>query len=134
MSYYNPTAPSSPPLNVMVTSIIPASLMVSWQPLLAINHNGVITGYVIIYTEIEGNVVRSVTVNSGTRYVLSGLVPYVDYSVIVAAINVNGTGPFNNPVIGRSGEDSKLIPYVHEVNYSPNFLNQVLASLRPANV
>ena len=107
----------------MVTSIIPASLMVSWQPLLEINHNGVITSYVIIYTEIEGNVVRSVTVNSGTRYILSGLFPYVDYSVIVAAININGTGPFNNPVIGRSGEDSKLILYV-----------QVLTSLRPANV
>ena len=36
-----------------------------------------------------------------------GQVTYVDYSVIVAAVNVDRTGPFSNPVVGRSGENGK---------------------------
>ena len=105
MSCYNSIVPSSPPQNVMVTSVNPASLMVSWQPPPPIDHNGPIT-YMIQYTRVGS----SVNVNSGTtQYTISGLVAYVDYSVIVAAMNVNGTGPFSNPpVVGRSGEDGEL--------------------------
>ena len=33
---------------------------------------------------------------------------YVNYSVVVATVNINGTGPFSNPVVGRSGEDGEL--------------------------
>ena len=50
-----------------------------------------------------------VNVTNGTTHILSGLVAYVNYSVIVAAMTVNGTGPFSDPpVVERSGEDSKL--------------------------
>ena len=46
---------------------------------------------------------------NGTIHTISGLVAYVNYSVIVAAMTVNGTGPFSDPpVIGRSGEDGEL--------------------------
>ena len=107
MSCYNSTVPSSSPLNVMITSVDPASLEVSWQPPLEINHNGPITGYVIQYTRVGSSDMKSENVNSGTTHTISGLVAYVDYSVIVAAVNVNGTGPFSNPVVGRSGEDGE---------------------------
>ena len=40
MSYYNSTVPSSPPLNIIVTSVNPASLGVSWQQPAVIDHNG----------------------------------------------------------------------------------------------
>ena len=109
MSCYNSTVPTSPPQNVMVTSVNPASLNVSWQPPLEINHNGMITGYTIQYTRTDMNNIMSVNVSSGTTHTISGLVAYVDYSVIVAARTVNGTGPFSNPsVVGRSGEDGEL--------------------------
>ena len=109
MSCYYSTVPSSPPQNVMVTSVNPASLMVSWQPPLSIHHNGMLTGYVINYIRVETSVMMSVNVNSGTTRTISGLVAYVEYSVIVAAVNVNGTGPFSNPpLVRRSGEDSEL--------------------------
>ena len=102
---YNSTAPSSPPLNVMVESHNIASLNVSWQPPIARNRNGPNT-YVIQYTEFESNDMTSVNVTSETTHTISGLVAYVDYSVIVAAMTVNGTGPFSDPpVVGRSGED-----------------------------
>ena len=109
MLCYNSTVPSSPPQNVMVTSVNPASLMMSWQPPPMIDHNGMITGYIIQYTRTDMNNMMSVNVNSGTTHTISGLVAYVDYSVIVAARTVNGTGPFSNPpVIQRSGEDCEL--------------------------
>ena len=109
MSCYNSTVPSSPPHNVMVTSVNPASLMVSWQPPPLIDHNGQITVFVIQYTRVESSDTMSEVVTSGTTRTLSGLVAYVDYSVIVAAVNVNGTGPFSNPpVVERSGEDGEL--------------------------
>ena len=111
MSCYNSTVPSSPPQNVMVTSVNPASLRVSWQPPPPIDHNGPIT-YMIQYTRVETSAILSVTVNSGTTYTASGLVAYVEYSVTVAARTVNGTGPFSNPVVQRSGEDSELNDYV----------------------
>ena len=109
MSCYNSTVPSSPPQNVTVTSVNPVSLMVSWQPPLEINHNGMITGYTIQYTRTDMNNMRSVNVNSGTTRTISGLVAFVDYSVTVAAVNVIGTGSFSNPVIVRSGQDGELL-------------------------
>ena len=91
----------------MVTSVNPASLIVSWQLPSTINYNGRITGHVIQYT--RGGTSNMMNVNSGTTHTISGLVAYVDYSVTVAARTVNGTGPFSNsPVVQRSGEDGKL--------------------------
>ena len=105
MSCYNSTVPSSPPQSVIVESHNPASLRVSLQPPLEINHNGPITGYVIQYTRVGSSDMMSVNVASGTTHIISGLVAYVNYSVIVAAMTVSGTGPFSDPMVGRSGED-----------------------------
>ena len=91
----------------MVTSVNPSSLMVSWQPPPEVDHNGVITGYVIQFSRIGGSS-DMVTVISGITHTQSGLLPFVDYSVIVAAMTVNGTGPFSNPEVEMSGQDSKL--------------------------
>ena len=109
MSCYNSTVPSSPPQDFMVESYNPASLMVSWQPPLEIDRNGPIIGYVIQYTRVGSSDMMSVNVTNGTTHTISGLVAYVNYSVIVAAMTVNGTGPFSNPpVVGRSGENGEL--------------------------
>ena len=104
MSCYNSTAPISPPLNVMVEGHNIASLSISWQPPIARSRNGPNT-YVIHYTRFGSSDMMSVNVASGTTHTISGLVAYVNYSVIVAAITVNGTGPFSEPVVGISGED-----------------------------
>ena len=108
MSCYNSTVPSSPPRDVIVESYNPASLQVSLQPPLERSRNGPITGYVIQYTRVESSDMMNEIVTSGTTHTISGLVAYVNYSVIVAAMTVNGTGPFSDPpVVGRSGEDSE---------------------------
>ena len=93
----------------MMESHNPASLMVSWQPPIQRDRNGPITGYVIQYTRVGSSDMMSVNVTNGTTHTISGLVAYVNYSVIVAAMTVNGTGPFSDPpVVGRSGVDSEL--------------------------
>ena len=119
MSCYNSTVPSSPPQDVMVKSRDPASLRVLLQPPLEINRNGPITGYMIRYTRVGSSDIMSMNVTSGTRRTLSGLVAYVNYSVIVAAMTVNGTGPFSDPpVVGRSGEDGELNQQFKMYNYN----------------
>ena len=109
MPCYNSTVPSLPPQNVTATSVNPALLKVSWEQLPEIHHNGLIIGYVIQYVRVGSSDIMSENANSGTTHTISGLVAYVDYSVIVAAVNnVNGTGVFSYPVIGRSGEDGEF--------------------------
>ena len=94
MSCYNftRTVPSTSAQNVMVTSVNPASLMVSWET----DHIGRITGHVIQYTRLGSSDMMSVNVSSGSTHTISGLVACVNYSVKVAAVNVYGTGPFSS--------------------------------------
>ena len=94
--------------------------MVIWQPPSIIDHNGPITGYVIMYTRDGSSDMMSANVNNVTTHTISGLVAYVNYSVMVAAVNGNGTGPFSNPVLSKSGQNSKL-KYV-----STYFINSML--------
>ena len=97
--------------------------MVSWQPPPMIDHNGLITGYIIQYTRTIMNNVMSMNVNSGTtQYTISELVAFVDYSVRVAAINDNGTGSFSNYVMRTSGQDGKLNSYIVIWTYSSHVL------------
>ena len=113
MSCYNSTVPSSPPRDVMVESHNPASLMVSWRLPRSRDRNGPITGYLINYLRVGSSNMISMSVTGEpsrtTIITISGLLAYVNYSVIVAAMTVNGTGPFSDPpVVGRSGEDGEL--------------------------
>ena len=108
MSCYNSTVPRSPPQDVVVESHDPTSLNVSWQPPPQRNCNEII-GYVINYTRVGSHDTMSVNVTSGTTHTISGLVAYVNYSVTVAAMTVNGTGPFSDPyVVERSRVDGEL--------------------------
>ena len=94
---------------MLVTSVDPASLEVSWAPPSRKHRNGAITGYVVNYTRVESSDVMSVNVTSATTHTISGLVVLTEYSVTVASMTVNGTGPFSDPpVVGRSGGYGEL--------------------------
>lgn len=105
--YYNSTAPSGPPRNVMVMGVHPGSLDVSWDPPLEIDQNGPIIGYDIEYTMVGSTSSMSDTTYSGRQFVISGIVAYANYSVRVAAKNFNGTGSFSIPVIEESGHEGE---------------------------
>ena len=116
MKCCNSTVPSSPPHSITIKSTDPASVTISWQPTLETGHNVPITGYVIQYTRVGSSDMMSVNVTSGTTHTISGLVAFVDYSVIVAAVNVNGTGPFSNAMMELSGQDSEFKYISYKLN------------------
>ena len=63
--------------------------------------NGPITGYVVRYYATCGTdrvVLRTQSVVT-TGSTISGLTPITEYAFQVAAVNVNRTGPFTEPII-----------------------------------
>ena len=110
MSYfYNSIVPSSPPVNITVMSAHPESLELSWQPPPEIYRNGPIIGYEIQYTMVGSTVAMDEVIGSRNAYTIIELLPFVNYSIVIAAITVNGTGPFSAPVIELSGPEGKGI-------------------------
>ena len=113
--------------------------MLSWRPPTQIERNGPIIGYVVQYTRVGSSDMMSVNVTGGTTHTISELVAYVNYSLTVAAMTVNGTGPFSDPpVVGRSGEDCELIcsmctNYVNHNNYVEFHLQNILEYVDPRN-
>ena len=106
------TVPASPPRNLMVMSVHPGALNISWQPPPEGDQNGPII-YVVEYTDIESNTSINDTVRRGTTVIISALNVFSDYSVRVAAMTVNGTGPFSNLEMEVSGHEGKFKYHVH---------------------
>jgi len=107
----------------------PAMLSVTYRPPEGRERNGDVTRYVIRYTRVGNGVLQmmnfsSSDVNGFRTSVIPGLVAFTKYSVQVAAININGTGPPSDLVTGLSGQDSefklsvfpRLITWVDEDN------------------
>ena len=96
----------------MVTSVNPASLMVSWQlSPMTMESSQPITGHVVQYNMVGSSNVMSVNVTSGTTYTISGLVPCAEYEVTVATVSDEGKGPFSDRVVGISGDNGKINYY-----------------------
>ena len=91
----------------MVTSLDRASLNVTWEPIPPIDENGPNTGYLITY-HITGDQSVMSHVAAETNLTIPGLNPYVNYSVQVAARNINGSGSFSSIITQLSGQDRKL--------------------------
>ena len=82
--------------------------MVSWQPPIEFNHNGVITGYMIKYARVGSDDIMIMNVPNQTTCKIPKLFPCTEYSVTVAAVNANGIGPYSKPVEAISGEHGEL--------------------------
>jgi len=94
----------------------PAMLLVIYHRPEESLRNGELTGYMIRYTRVntgESQVMNVSDVSYRTiTSTISGLVAFTNYSVEVAAANINGTGPFSEAVIGLSGQDSEYSSYI----------------------
>lgn len=98
-------------------SVHPGALNVSWQPPEEIGQNGPIT-YLVEYTNVESNTTSNDT-TSETTLAISALDVFSDYFIRVAAVTVNGTGPFSNPVMEMSGHDGR---YKYDFYLNDNYL------------
>ena len=97
-----PTVPAGFPQNVTTTTLTPTEIRVNWEPVLAIEEDGIIVTYEILYEpqetfngEITSNVSINTTDGSVLEMVLNDLQEFVDYNVTVRAYTSIGSGPFN---------------------------------------
>ena len=85
---------------------------VSWEEVPAINENGVITVYEILYTPLmtfEGQISANTTTISQLNITLTGLQEYVEYNISVRAYTSVGPGPYSDGVVNRTLEDGKVL-------------------------
>ena len=93
-------------------STTPTSVEVVWNEVAAIDQNGIITMYEVMYTPQNtfGGQISAITTSvSGSELMvtLPYLQEFVSYSVSVRAYTIGGFGPYNEPaVIERTLEDS----------------------------
>ena len=88
---------------------------VSWQPVPAIDHNGIITQYTVDFDPVQtfgGQLTNeSMVVDASESYViLVGLQEYVEYDVRVRASTVAGDGPDSPTVQQRTLDAGKIAP------------------------
>ena len=77
----------------------PTEVFLKWRELICIQQNGLITGYVVQYYAscgVDRNMQQNKSVVNTT--IINDLTPNFDYTFQVAAVNVNGTGPFSEPI------------------------------------
>ena len=101
--------PDGPPLNVTLYSPTSTSINVNWDlpdPLL---RNGIITKHKLNYTEASQPLNwTTVELNASTSYLIEGLKIFIHYYVSVAAgTQIDGFGPFSQPEIYQTLNDSK---------------------------
>ena len=94
--------PSSPPEGVQLVPVSSTSLRLEWGLPEAQERNGIITQYLVECTGPMVSVQSPMVLSSPTfaappshQQLLTGLAPFTEYSCRVAAVNVNGTGPFS---------------------------------------
>lgn len=87
-------APSDIPQNVTLEPASSTSIIIRWEPPPKESQNGIITGYKVRY-KLKGSRRGDTITTDGNRrlYALSGLEKGAQYSVKIAALSVNGTGP-----------------------------------------
>ena len=84
--------------------------MVSWQPVPAVDQNGVLTSYEVEYNQStfpSNQTGLLMTSGPVLSLVLEGLHEYVEYSIRVRAYTVEGPGPFSEPVPFTTQEDGE---------------------------
>ena len=97
------TVPSGYPINVVATPFSPTAVRVQWGPVSAIDRNGVISQYEVLFNQSTvGNLPRTNTGvnNSEFSAVVSPLQPFITYTISVRALTSVGHGPLNpSPVV-----------------------------------
>ena len=94
-------------------NLLPGVFNISWLPPPEIDQNGLLFYYTIYYAIIGfGDMIGSGVMDnqisvSGVNYTLTGLFTFVNYSIQVSAVTINGSGPFSASVIDIPRHESK---------------------------
>ena len=94
------SVPTGAPQSLEAVFVQPTEVSFRWREVPCIQQNGPITGYVVRYYVTCGadrNVHQNKSVVT-TGDIIDDLTPNTEYAFHVAAVNVNGTGPFSEPI------------------------------------
>ena len=85
--------------------------MVTWEEVLPINQNGIITIYEVQYEPLQFmESLSTLVINTTDRAVnLTNLQEYVEYNISVRAYTSIGFGPFSTEITERTFEDGKCL-------------------------
>ena len=92
--------PSGAPQSLEAVFVQPTEVSLRWREVPCAQQNGPITDYVVRYYATHGgrrDAQNKLVVTTGD--IIDGLTPNTEYVFQVAAVNVNGTGPFSQPII-----------------------------------
>ena len=103
--------PTAAPTDLMSFSDTSTSLSFSWSEPPCGDRGGIITGYTYKLTQVGSMMpdnVEGLTDSSNRMVMISGLIPYTDYSFQVAANTSQGMGPLSSSLNTRTTEGGKL--------------------------
>ena len=97
----------SPAVNVRAMPLSPHAIEVKWDP--PQNPKGIIRRYILIYYEVgaEGEFRKNVT---NTKYTLTKLKAFREYSFRVIAVNANGDGMSTEEFVAKTFSDKPSKP------------------------
>ena len=99
--------PTSPPANIIFSSVETRSINISWDEVPDSRQNGPITGYLLYYTNTTFSDTINITGGENRSFTLTELRPYTNYTVTVSAYNDVGTGPTSDNRIQRTERASE---------------------------
>ena len=84
----------------MMSSVTSSSITVQWGRVSCIDRNSEITGYTVRYGQTDSTTTLGMESVSGTSvsdrvFPASGLIPHTSYTFEVAAVSIEGPGPFS---------------------------------------
>ena len=105
------------PNNVTSTIVNSTAIIVQWNGLSSCTEiNGLIVEYTVKYMAEPSGVVQSLVHPGewnvvGAQVSLTGLTPFTNYSIQVAAVNEEGdVGPYSDPIMEQTKEYSECLP------------------------
>ena len=88
------------------------AVRVTWDEVLPIDQNGIITEYEVLYEPLEtfGGLLSSLSLNTTDLVVdLMNLMPFVGYNISVRAYTSVGSGPYSEPIANKTLEEGNYI-------------------------
>ena len=86
-------------LNITTSNL--TSITINWNEVECIDRNSDITGYMIRFNGTNAN-------SNTSQFTVSQLFPSTTYKFQVAAVSINGSGPFNNVTGSTTTPDGNI--------------------------
>ena len=106
--YVSSTAPTGVPGGLTSASVESRLLSLVWETVLCLHQGGPITGYWLRYSNGSERYTVNIIGKDNRQYNLTGLTPFTSYSVHVAAVNDEGTGPYSTPLTVETLQEGEL--------------------------